>query len=161
MRWHVEGSYNPSDRGQSKSGNHLVVDEPLRAGRLVREPGDPLCRPAKEFWGLTGGGREDRVVDCHMCIKRAIRMGLEFGARPSLDMGRSWSATLVVDAGRPRQIDLQSRWFRQPPVAPPSLPSEQQMLRAVQVMAPSVRTVRMLGSRPTGFNELAASVAVE
>lgn len=164
MYWHVEGSYNPSDRGHSKSGNHMVLDVPLRAGRLLRDKGDPLCKPKGKFWGLTGPDRdrsEPRVIDCHACVKQALRMGLDFEAMPSLDLGRSWDSRLVIEHGRPRRVTLRSRWFRQPPVQAPEPPYEQSLLRAVQTIAPSVRAVRIDRMEPTGYNEVAGMALVE
>jgi hypothetical protein len=164
VHWHVEGSYNPSDRGSSKSGNHLVLDVPLRAGRLVRDKGDPLCKPKGKFWGLTGPDRnrgEPRVIDCHACVQQALRLGFNFDAAQSLDLGRSWSAKLVIEQGRPRRVMLRSRWFMQPPVQPPEPPSEQSLLRAVQAIAPSVRAVRIDRMEPAGFNEVAGMALVE
>lgn len=163
VRWHVEGTYNPSDRGNSKTGNHMVLDEPLRAGRLVRSKGDPLCAPAKKFWGLTGpvAVREDRSVSCHKCVKHGLRLGLDFGAKAALDLGHVWRAALVIESGRPTKVELQSRWFRTPPLEPPAPPSEQALLQAVQAMAPSVRSVRIDRLDPTGYNEVGGVALVE
>ena len=33
--------------------DHIVVDEPVRLGRLSRAPGDALSRARKRFWGLS------------------------------------------------------------------------------------------------------------
>jgi len=161
MRWHVEGTYNPSDRGNSKTGNHMVLDEPLRTGRLVRDKGDPLCKPATKFWGLTGArAGEARAVTCHQCVKQALRLGVDFDATPSLDLGRSWSGTLMVKRGMSRSVALRSRWFRQPPVQPPEPPREEFILRQVQAIVPSVRAVRIDRLEPVGYNEVAGSAVV-
>jgi hypothetical protein len=159
MRWHVEGTYNPSDRGSSKTGNHMVLDEPLHVGRLVRKAGDPLCKPAKSFWGLTGP--KNRPIDCHHCVKQALRLGLGIDAAPSLDLGRHWQATLAVEGGLPKRIDLRSRWFRQPPLEPPTPPDAGVLLRAVQAIAPSVRAVQIDRLDPVGVNEVAGMALVE
>ena len=149
MRWHAEGAHNPSDRGANRSVSHIVVDEPVSTGRFERGIGDPLCKPAKKFWGLTGH-RDQDVVSCHDCIKQALRLGIEFDARASLDLGRSWYAGFVVEGGRPQRVDLRSRWFRYPPGVPPEPPSEDRMLRAVQAIAPSVRAVHIDRLEPLG-----------
>ena len=142
-RRHVEGAYNPSDRGSSAGGDHLVLDEPLRFGRLVREAGDPLCKPAKKFCGLTGP--VDRQVTCHHCIRQAFRLGWDFEAMPQLDLGRIWSARLVIEKGRPERVEFRNRWFGSPPPIPPTPPTPERLLSAVRTLVPSVEHVSVNG----------------
>jgi hypothetical protein len=39
--------YDPAERA-----DHIIVDEGVRIGRLVRHPGDALSRSRQKFWGL-------------------------------------------------------------------------------------------------------------
>jgi hypothetical protein len=57
FRWHVAHAYAPRETATYGGADHVVVDEPVRVGRLRREPGDALSRPRAKFWGL------DRVED--------------------------------------------------------------------------------------------------
>jgi hypothetical protein len=146
--FHVTGAYNPSDRGSNAGGNHLIVDALLDVGRLHRQPGDPLCKPARNFWGLTGDLRGS--VTCHKCAEIALRLGLPFDGRLHLDVGRSWSTVLVIDKGKPSHIFLRSHWFRVPPVVPPTPPTEEWLLRAVRFIHPHAAqvTLRQMGPDP-------------
>jgi len=139
--FHVTGAYNPSDRGSNAGGNHLIIDKKFDLGRLHRQPGDPLCKPARKFWGLTGDVRKN--VTCHKCAEIAMRLGLPFDGRLQLDVGHSWSVTLVVDKGRPNHIFLRSYWFRSPPVVPPMPPDEETLLRAVRIIYPTAQNVTL------------------
>jgi|GEM_PF-5179712 len=159
LQWHVEGAYNPSDRGSNAGGEHIVLDEPLHAGRLVRSVGDPLCKPRGKFWGLTG--LRERPANCHHCIRQALRLGMQFHARAALDFGRSWSVVLFFDQGRPTQLHLRSRWFRYPPPVPLSTPSEEELLRAVRAVAPGVTKVTLGPMKVIGPGEVEGDAGVE
>jgi hypothetical protein len=58
--WHVEHAYTPRETAMYGGADHVVVDEPVRLGRLRREPGDALSRPRAKFWGLS------RVADARL-----------------------------------------------------------------------------------------------
>lgn len=47
-------AYNPRQAASSNGAYHLVVDEVMveRIGRLHRQVGDALCKPAGRFWHL-------------------------------------------------------------------------------------------------------------
>ena len=49
-----------------------MVEEELRAGRLAREAGDALCKPAGAFWGLTQ--LSERPATCLRCLEIAERL---------------------------------------------------------------------------------------
>ena len=149
----------PVGAGRTRSTRCLTPGA-QSTGRFERGSVDPLCKPAKKFWGLTGH-RDQDVVSCHDCIKQALRLGIEFDARASLDLGRSWYAGFVVEGGRPQRVDLRSRWFRYPPGVPPEPPSEDRMLRAVQAIAPSVRAVHIDRLEPLGDHEIGGVALLE
>jgi hypothetical protein len=52
FRWHVAHAYTARETATYGGADHVVVDEPVRVGRLSREPGDALSRPRRKFWGL-------------------------------------------------------------------------------------------------------------
>jgi hypothetical protein len=52
--WHVEHAYTPRETAMYGGADHVVVDEEVRVGRLVRHPGDALSRPRAKFCGLSG-----------------------------------------------------------------------------------------------------------
>jgi 16S rRNA C967 or C1407 C5-methylase (RsmB/RsmF family) len=53
FRWHIEHAYTPNETAGYGGADHIIVDEPLRTGRLRREPGDALSRRRSKFWGLS------------------------------------------------------------------------------------------------------------
>jgi hypothetical protein len=53
FRWHVEHAYTPRETATYGGADHIVVDEEVRVGRLVRQPGDALSRVRSRFWGLS------------------------------------------------------------------------------------------------------------
>ncbi len=57
------------DRGNGRY--HAVIDSPITVGRFIRQKGDALCKPRREFWGLSKGGSD--LVDCPRCIELAGR----------------------------------------------------------------------------------------
>lgn len=53
FRWYIAHAHTGRATMSYEGGaDHIVVDEPIHIGRLKREPGDALSRPAKKFWGL-------------------------------------------------------------------------------------------------------------
>jgi hypothetical protein len=52
FRWHVEHAYTPRETATYGGADHIVVDEVIRIGRLLRHPGDALSRTRQKFWGL-------------------------------------------------------------------------------------------------------------
>ena len=50
--WHVAHAYTAQETATYGGADHVVVDEPIRIGRLSREPGDALSRPARKFLAL-------------------------------------------------------------------------------------------------------------
>jgi hypothetical protein len=72
---HVRYAFNRSQGASSNGKYHLVLDQPLHAGRLNREKGDALCKPRSKFWGLDRGSPR-AVVDCPVCLQRAQQHGI-------------------------------------------------------------------------------------
>jgi hypothetical protein len=70
----VHGAYHPKDCGNSAGADHLVVDSDYQHGRLKREAGDALCKPARKFWGLYS--EPERKPTCKRCLEIAVRHGL-------------------------------------------------------------------------------------
>ena len=52
FRWHVAHAYTAQETATYGGADHIVVDEPVRVGRLSREPGDALSRPLRKFLAL-------------------------------------------------------------------------------------------------------------
>lgn len=65
-------AYSPHENVGSGGTSHIIVDEPLQAGRLIRKPGDALCKPAARFWGLDM--RPGRPAECLRCLEIAERL---------------------------------------------------------------------------------------
>jgi hypothetical protein len=73
VRSAVAYAYNPHENTGSNGSYHITLKEPLRAGRLKREAGDALCKPAREFWGLDE--REPgTMATCLKCLETAERL---------------------------------------------------------------------------------------
>ncbi|MFE1773745.1 hypothetical protein [Streptomyces sp. NPDC059008] len=71
----VRQSYHPhQSTEQAKLARHIVLDVPLD-GRLRREAGDALCRPATDFYELERGDVDGKAT-CRKCIERAARYGV-------------------------------------------------------------------------------------
>lgn len=70
---HIEHAYTPRETATHGGGDHIVVDEFVRIGRIVRSPGNPLCKARRSFWGLCRGG-EDHTPNCKRCIEIAARV---------------------------------------------------------------------------------------
>lgn len=73
FRWHIEHAYTPRETATYGGADHIVVDEPVRVGRLRRETGDTLARPRAKFWGLTRV-EDDRLPTALADIKLAERI---------------------------------------------------------------------------------------
>lgn len=74
FRWHVEHAYTPRETGSYGGADHVVVDEPVRVGRVTREPGDTLARARKKFWGLSKVVEDDRLPSSQADIEIAERL---------------------------------------------------------------------------------------
>lgn len=77
--WHVEHAYTPRETAMYGGADHIVVDEEIRIGRLVRKPGDALSRPRAKFWGLSGvedGRLPTSLADIKIAerVARQVRM---------------------------------------------------------------------------------------
>jgi len=68
---HIMYAYNPRQGARSKARYHVVLNQPLSAGRLHRKPGDALCKPREKFWGLAPGSKSP--VTCPDCLTLAER----------------------------------------------------------------------------------------
>ena len=73
FRWHVEHAYTPRETATHGGGDHVVVDEKIQIGRLVRHPGDALSRSRAKFWGLHAV-EEGRLPNSLADIKIAERI---------------------------------------------------------------------------------------
>jgi hypothetical protein len=72
---HVEHAFTPRETGGYGGRDHIVVEQPLTAGRIRRAAGDALCKPAVKFWGLQRSSGT-RPASCARCIALAERLGL-------------------------------------------------------------------------------------
>ena len=73
FRWHIAHAYTPNETAGYGGADHIIVDEPVRIGRMHREPGDALSRPRQKFWGLSGV-EDDRLPTALADIKIAERV---------------------------------------------------------------------------------------
>jgi hypothetical protein len=73
FRWHIAHAYTARETATYGGADHIVVDEPIRIGRLVRKPGDALSRPKQKFLALYAV-EEDRLPTARTDIKIAERI---------------------------------------------------------------------------------------
>ena len=71
---HVRTAYHLRQGPNMANGEHAVLDQPLRSGRLSRDTGDALCKPQAKFWGLHES--PERAVSCPRCLSMAERHGI-------------------------------------------------------------------------------------
>lgn len=76
---HVLYAFNPRQGPSSNGSYHLILDQPLDAGRLHRKTGDALCKPRSKFWGLEQGDNRARA-NCPACLRLADRYGIAIRA---------------------------------------------------------------------------------
>ena len=69
---HIEHAYTPRETALYGGGNHVVVEQEVRIGRIHRHARDALCKSRWSFWGLNRGG-EDHTPSCRRCIEIAER----------------------------------------------------------------------------------------
>jgi hypothetical protein len=72
--WHIAHAYTAQETATYGGADHIVVDEPVRIGRLARESGDALSRPQRKFWGLHEVVEKDRLPTSLADIKIAERI---------------------------------------------------------------------------------------
>lgn len=71
--WHVAHAYTAQETATYGDADHIVVEEEIKIGRLVRKLGDALSRPQAKFWGLSGV-EEGRLPTSLADIKIAERI---------------------------------------------------------------------------------------
>lgn len=77
--YQIAYAYSPRENVGSTGKYHLITTERIEHGRLVREPGDALCKPTRKFWGLDGG-RTAEDFERYGCVRcREIRDRLNGG----------------------------------------------------------------------------------
>ncbi|MEF3114501.1 hypothetical protein [Streptomyces chrestomyceticus] len=69
-----QSSHPRQSTEQAQHARHIVLDAPL-TGRLYRETGDALCRPAVDFYELERTDLEGDAT-CKKCVERAARYGI-------------------------------------------------------------------------------------
>jgi hypothetical protein len=67
-------AYTPNERGHYGGGDHIVVFEGFKDGRLIRKAGDALCRPRHKFNCL--GETDFDMPTCKRCLELAARIGI-------------------------------------------------------------------------------------
>lgn len=73
--YRVAYAYNPGQGASSNGTNHLLTVADLDVGRLHRKADDPLCRPARKFWGLDGRAPESFEENpCRRCSEIRARL---------------------------------------------------------------------------------------
>lgn len=73
----VAYAYSPNEGANSgiysPGKKHFRIDCHLQKGRLVRNAGDTLCKPARTFWGLNVRDGDDYVT-CQSCQDRMVEI---------------------------------------------------------------------------------------
>lgn len=73
--YRVAYAYQPRQGANSRGTNHLIAVQAIDVGRLHRKAGDPLCRPARTFWGLDGRSSSDFEANpCQRCAEIRARL---------------------------------------------------------------------------------------
>lgn len=89
-------AYSPRENVGSGGRCHLITTAALEVGRLKRAPGDALCKPRKQFWGLDGG-RTPEDFETYGCVRcsairdRLAATSIQGIQEPFCACGRRWS----------------------------------------------------------------------
>ena len=73
FRSYIAHAYTAQETATYGGADHIVVDEPVRIGRLKRDPGDALSQPRSKFLNLSRV-EEDRLPTSLADIKIAERI---------------------------------------------------------------------------------------
>lgn len=104
FRWHVAHAYTAQETATYGGADHIVVDEPVRIGRLAREAGDALSRPRKKFWGLHDVAEADRLPTSIADIRIAERIVASPTKAPTKKKTPAQLDAEIAEAlGRPRR----------------------------------------------------------
>ncbi|MGY4988895.1 hypothetical protein [Streptomyces nigrescens] len=95
---------------QAELARHIVLDVPL-VGRLRREAGDALCRPAYEFYELERGG-VDGEATCRKCIERAARYGVRVITTAAIHPAETVAAELAAAVDAVEQAEVSDGTWR-------------------------------------------------
>ena len=74
LKHHIAYAYSPRENVGSGGKDHIVLEEEYSKGRLKRISGDPLCKPARDFWGLENIGHKGTDSLCHQCFYKVLRI---------------------------------------------------------------------------------------
>ena len=69
-KFHTEYAYSPNENINSKGKDHLILEEPIKARKLIRNLNDPLCKTANKFNNLQNVYNSN--VSCEKCIQKMI-----------------------------------------------------------------------------------------
>lgn len=87
VAFHYAHAYTPRETGSYGGGTHLIADRSFKLGRLEREAGDALCKPARKFWGLTETdwkpSQDWTPHVCPDCAAKAARLATAKHVRPA------------------------------------------------------------------------------
>jgi hypothetical protein len=85
IRWSVAHAYTPNEQATYGGGDHLLLQQPLVMGRLRREAGDALCKPARRFNHLMEvSPRSSPLPNCKHCLRLAPRAGIDIEKSPDV-----------------------------------------------------------------------------
>lgn len=75
-------AYSPGERATGSGKYHLITEVDVADGRLRRAAGDPLCKPADKFWGVSRLPESDKARTkeawvCKRCREVAARLSPE------------------------------------------------------------------------------------
>ena len=106
FRWHVAHAYTAQETATYGGADHVVVDDRVHVGRLKREPGDALSRPAKKFWGLSAveeGRLPSSLADIRIAERIVAALStLSTKGSPRVNKSRKQLEQEIAEALQPR-----------------------------------------------------------
>lgn len=74
LKHNISYAYSPRENVGSNGKNHIVLEQDYSKGRLKRISGDPLCKPARRFWGLESIDNKNTEHLCQQCFDKILKI---------------------------------------------------------------------------------------